>query len=404
MNHRIIFVTRIFNPIHNTGASRTISGAAFGLANLGWDVHLVARCESDSYRNDFSEKISGVTVHFIPNINLSEKGLISRALNYIQYYFSCAYRLIYLVKKNDIVIVTTDPPLNSIIVASIARIRKAILVNRLLDIYPEVAERLGVKLIQKWPKQFLRYLCNISWKSARYNSVLGERMVDFVCKQGIPKDKVFLHPDWEDGELVRPISDNQNTLRNLWGLNDKFVVGYYGNMGRAHEFDTILNTASDLLHKFSNIIFLFVGTGYYRAYIEKIAKAKNLTNIVFKPYQASENLSESLSVANSHIISMQPQLEGLLVPSKLYTAMAAARPTLFIGDEDGEVARIIKKYNCGETVKVGDSNRLTKVILQYYNDPSLCNYQGIKARNAFEKNFDKPIAIRKWHELLKSIN
>jgi hypothetical protein len=40
-----------------------------------------------------------------------------------------------------------------------------------------------------------------------------------------------------------------NPLRREWGLDGKFIVCYSGNMGRAHEFDTILGAAERLASK-----------------------------------------------------------------------------------------------------------------------------------------------------------
>ncbi len=44
------------------------------------------------------------------------------------------------------------------------------------------------------------------------------------------------------------------------GLADKFVVGYSGNMGRAHEFETVLSAAAILKDR-KDFIFLFIGDG-----------------------------------------------------------------------------------------------------------------------------------------------
>ena len=38
-----------------------------------------------------------------------------------------------------------------------------------------------------------------------------------------------------------PVDHSNNPLRREWGLDDKFVVGYSGNLGRAHEFATFVD-------------------------------------------------------------------------------------------------------------------------------------------------------------------
>ena len=306
-------------------------------------------------------------------------------------------------RSEDIVVVTTDPPLISVIVDVIVRLRGATLVNWLLDIYPEMAERLGFRLAKGWRLHFLRFLRNISWKNAKMNVVLGERMLDFVIEQGIPKNKICIQPNWEDGTLIQGIDvDQDNALKKEWLLEDKFVIGYSGNMGRAYDFNTLLKVAK-LLEIEEKIIFLFVGNGYYRPYIEEVICKDNLKNVFLKPYQPPEKLKESLSIPHIHVLSTLTYLEGLLVPGKLYSAMAVGRPIIFIGDEQGEVARTITRFNCGRVVPIGDTQALIKMILMLYNDRSLCETFGRNARLAFTQHFDKAIAMQRWHALLESI-
>jgi colanic acid biosynthesis glycosyl transferase WcaI len=46
----------------------------------------------------------------------------------------------------------------------------------------------------------------------------------------------------------------------------------------------------------------------------------------FIPYQEQKMLSYSLAVADAHWLSLNPKLEGLLVPSKFYGIAAAGKP------------------------------------------------------------------------------
>ena len=77
---------------------------------------------------------------------------------------------------------------------------------------------------------------------------------------------------------------------------------------------------------------------------------RRLTNVRMRPYQPRELLSETLGLANLHLVSLNPKLEGLIVPSKFYGIAAAGRPTLFIGAPNGEIARLIDETGCGFTV------------------------------------------------------
>ena len=70
-----------------------------------------------------------------------------------------------------------------------------------------------------------------------------------------------------------------------------------------------------------------------------------------------DQLYASLTLADVHLISMRGEMTGLVVPGKLYGAMAAGRPTLFVGPEHCESADTIRQAGCGLTVRLGDDPR-----------------------------------------------
>jgi glycosyltransferase involved in cell wall biosynthesis len=127
---------------------------------------------------------------------------------------------------------------------------------------------------------------------------------------------------------------------------------------------------------------------------------RGLASAHFKPYQPREQLAQGLSAADVHLVSLRPELEGLIVPSKFYGICAAGRPTLFIGDGDGEISRMAQHHKCGRVVPVGDGIALAQIINELAAGSAACRRMGRRARQAFEAEFDKSIAIARWDELL----
>ena len=189
------------------------------------------------------------------------------------------------------------------------------------------------------------------------------------------------------------------------------MVGYAGNLGRAHDVDTILSAMTLLQERAKNspfdlaakVMFVFVGGGAQRASLEREALKRGLSNFHSRPYQPKERLGETLAVADLHLVSLNPKLEGLIVPSKFYAIAAAGRPTIFIGAEHGEIGRILEENGCGFTVTPGDGEALVERILALAGDRDLCASLGTRARVAFERQWDKERAIAKWEALLRSV-
>jgi glycosyltransferase involved in cell wall biosynthesis len=127
---------------------------------------------------------------------------------------------------------------------------------------------------------------------------------------------------------------------------------------------------------------------------------RGLTNFRLRPYQPKERLCETLGVGEVHLVSLDPRLEGLIVPSKFYGIAAAGRPTIFVGSPLGEIARLIAHYRCGYTASPGDGEALADCILELASDRALCSEMGGRAREAFEAHWDKKQALAKWGEVL----
>jgi len=223
-------------------------------------------------------------------------------------------------------------------------------------------------------------------------------MQQYLLSRGVNVDHVRVIPNWADGKSIRPVAPEDNHLFKSWGLAEKFVVGYSGNMGRVHEFETILNAAARLRE--SKAVFLFIGNGAKRNWIESRARELGLSNVHFQPYQPRGTLSNSLSLPNVHLISLLPTAEAYVFPSKLYGILAAGRPVILVGDPHGEIAGILNKARCGDTVEVGDPSGLAAAIIRQMNDLALSKEYGGNARRIFEDRFDKRIALAAWKTVL----
>lgn len=401
---KLIFLNRFFFPDHSA-TSQILTDLAFDLARDQHEVHVITsrqRIDEPDASLPAEEAQSGVRIHRVWTSTFGRSNLAGRAIDYATFYLSAGARLMSLAGKGDVIIAKTDPPLISVVAAWVARRRGALLVNWLQDVFPEVADRLGVRVMQGPLGALAKRLRNYSLRTAKANVVLGERMAAHVDETLGGAAKSTIIENWSDGALVQPMVRESNPLRASWGLAERFVVGYSGNMGRAHEFDTILG-ACERLRGDEGIVFLFIGAGRQREWIEAEAAKRGLENVAFQPYQPREMLAMSLSAADVHLVTLQPFLEGLIVPSKYYGIAAAGRPTVFIGDVDGEIARLVRREECGAAVASGDAEGLAKALRRLRDDAAETARMGTRARQAFERSHDRPVAHGRWDQLLKNL-
>jgi colanic acid biosynthesis glycosyl transferase WcaI len=397
---KLIFINRYFYPDHSA-TSQMLSDLAFGLAkqNSQQPLHIVTsrqRYDDAAAQLPAEEVILNVHIHRVTTTRFGRQNLLGRAIDYLSFYAASFITLIKLTKSGDTLIAKTDPPLISVIAALVAKIKRAHLVNWLQDLFPEVAAELGVKLARGLPYKLLKTLRNQTLRQAKMNVAIGELMAERLKSEGIPADKITVIHNWADEEQLHPVPHEQNPLREAWGLQGKFVVGYSGNLGRSHDFDTILNAAAALKDR-DDIVFLMIGGGAQLPSVQKQCVEKGLTNVLFKPYQPRENLSESLSVADVHLISLKPELEGLIVPSKFYGILAVGRPIIYIGAQDGELARLINNEKCGKVLSTKNAEQLASEInelITVYKSNSKTQVNNI--RLIFNRLFSKKSAIHEF--------
>jgi colanic acid biosynthesis glycosyl transferase WcaI len=275
-------------------------------------------------------------------------------------------------------------------------------VNWLQDVFPEVAAKLSARAIPRWLYGPLLAARNQSLRRARVNIVLGERMAEYVAPLA-HRERVRIVENWADGALIAPRLPGSSRLRTQLGLEGSFVVGYSGNLGRAHEYTTMLEAASQLASA-PHIVFLFIGGGAKFGDLRREVEKRGLTNFRFLPYQPRTQLADSLAAADVHLACLLPELEGLIVPSKAYGVLAAARPLISIGDLEGELARLVRTNRCGAALSCGDGSALATEILRLQTDRAEVAAMGQRARAVFEERYSLASAVNRWGELLASLH
>lgn len=403
--NRLFFLNRYFFPDHSA-TSQILSQLALHLTESGHDVHVITSrqlYDDPVARLPAEETDRGVKIHRLLGTRLGRSGLLSRSVDYFSFYISAWRLLLAVTDRDDILVTMTDPPLLSILGMHIARRRRLRVINWLQDIYPEVASELGVPFVRGPVSTLLRYARDASLRAADANIVVGNLMAEKLRQLGVASERIKVIPNWCNDETIVPVDAAGNPLRTQWQLQENFVVGYSGNLGRAHEFGTIL-AASEHFRNDPNIIFLFIGGGHRSDELVRRVKAQDLSHkFRFLPYQRDEDLKYSLSVPDVHWISLRPELEGLIVPSKVYGIAAASRPIIAVTARNGEIASLVRKYDCGVVVEPGNSDELARVITDLSRNVTTREAMGRRARAMLEANFTRQHSFKNWTRVVDHV-
>jgi glycosyltransferase involved in cell wall biosynthesis len=398
---RIVFVNRYFHP-DVSATSQMLADVAFGLAREGHEISVI--CSRQLYDDPTHvlparETVRGVTVRRLGTTRFGRAALAGRALDYLSFYASLLAQLPFVVRRGDFLVTKTDPPLLSIPCGLVARLRGARLVNWLQDVFPEVAQELGVARMPGWAMRALQQARDWSLRGAHANVVIGEQMRRYFLGRDIDACRLHVIENWSDPAIVRPLPSATSELRATLDAGDAFILGHSGNLGRAHDVDTLL-AAADLLRE-EPFVFLIVGGGAGLASLRRGVEARGLGDrFRFLPYQPRERLADTLAAADVHLVSLQPCLEGFIVPSKIYGILAAGRPALFIGARDGAVGTLLDANGCGFTIEPGNPSQLARAARRLASDPALAAEMGRRAAELHQRRHTVDAALGRWQEII----
>lgn len=400
---RVLLVNQYYWPDHASTAQH-LTDLAESLAAAGFDCHVV--CSQGGYKPGQGsakrqEVRHGVQIHRIPATSLGRKSTLRRMADYLSFYAGAALRCLTL-PRFDVSITLTTPPMIALVGTMLRALRGTQHVYWSMDLHPDASLALGRMSRHHPVVDLLARLSDFIYRRADRVVALGPYMADRLQAKGVRQARLVQIPVWSRRDEIYPLPRQGHPLREELGLSDKFVAMYSGNLGLAHTSEEFLEAARRLRDR-PDIVFLFVGGGPRSKEVREAKDREQLDNVRLLDYFPREQLHASLSVADVHLVSMRREMTGIVVPGKLYGAMASARPVLFVGPEHSETADAIQEAECGRTIRLGDADGLVSAILELADDPELASSMGARAREAFLESYDRQICCESWVNLLEDL-
>jgi len=341
------------------------------------------------------EARNGVTILRANGTRFWPGRFAGRAANYVTYFGSSNLSGIYL-KRPDVVVALTDPPIVGLAALWAARRAGARFVFLCEDVFPEVAS-----LLEDFRSPSVnRALDRINRHLIRRSDaivVLGERMRRrLVEEKNADPSRVEIIHNWADCETIVP-GDRDNAFSREHGLTDRFVLMHSGNVGMSQELGVLVEAASRLRSK-EKLVIAIVGDGGRRRALEAEVTRRGLPNVRFIPYQPKARLAETFAAADAFLVSLKAGIEGYIVPSKVYGILAAGRPYIAAVDPSCEAATIATEHHCGMLATPGDPEALAASIAKLYDEPALSRTMGDNARRAAWR-FDRRAAVQRYYDL-----
>jgi len=299
--------------------------------------------------------------------------------------------------KGTPLLLTSNPPFWPQIARSWKQRVKGPVTLLLWDTYPEAIERfVGVRrsspISRAWRRMNRRGL-NV----ADQVLTISEDMRNLWLQYG--QREIAIVPTWVETDRIHPIAPDQNQIRADRGWGERTVVLYSGNLGTVHDV-SILPEAAHRLRNCSNIQFAIAGSGAAKSGLEKRTAELDLPNLEFLPFLPEDEFALLIAAADIAVVSLAEGAEGISMPSKTYSNMAAGCALLTINKLGGDLDRVVQEYQCGVNVRPGDADAAAQAIRQMAEEPDLLAKYQAQARAAAVEHFDVRVVIPRILDLI----
>jgi glycosyltransferase involved in cell wall biosynthesis len=397
-------VVRLYNTVEPVISLFRAVGE--GLLDHGYDVEIVVT--GAQYRSggvtlgEWAERL-GVRLVSIPGIRTYPRNALFKGL--IALYFS-AFSVVYglLGRNTAINIFLTQPPMFYASGPLFRRLRGQRYACVTMDLYPEVLAAAGTLSDGSLVYSALRSVAHWALRNADAVVSIGRCMTARLERAGVANERIWTITNWAEPWLS-PASDPEAVHHRPYlaelGLHDKFVFLYAGNMGVAHTFDELL-WAADQLKTDDAARFLIVGEGARKDEVQHAIADKRLSNVVSLPYQSREKVAHLMVEADCHVVTQREGFDGLVVPSKAYSALGVGKPLLYVGSEDGEIARMILEESVGIVVPPGDLVSMVDACTRLVTDRENVAGMARRARELAQGAFSQAHAKSRYLGLIEA--
>jgi colanic acid biosynthesis glycosyl transferase WcaI len=394
----LVLLSQVYVP-DPAAVGQYMHQAAAAMVQRGYRVIAFAAdsgYEDPSQRFARYERMDGVHVVRLPFSSFGKNSIRNRLLGG-SIFTTEASLLAAALPRVDHVLVSTNPPMIGAAGIALALSRRSRLSLWMMDINPDQIVATGRMAASALPVVGFDWLNKHTLLRAQnvvtLDAFMAERLQSKVA--ACPTPQVI--PPWpilSVGELDRRRGQR---FRAEHGLSDKRVVMYSGNLSPLHPVDTLLEAARALQDD-PRLEFVFIGGGSAR---ERIA-SYGLRNLRFLPYQPLNELQESLSAADVHLVSMGDAMVGIVHPSKIYSAMAVGRPILALGPQRSHIASLVREHRIGWHVEHGAVDQAVASLREIASaDAAQLAQLGARAQAAITRDFDPAQLIARFCGILE---
>jgi colanic acid biosynthesis glycosyl transferase WcaI len=159
--------------------------------------------------------------------------------------------------------------------------------------------------------------------------------------------------------------------------------------------------AAEHLQQEKDIQFVIVGEGVRKQALVHYSQEHELQNVLFLPFQPRKQFSDMMAAADVGFVTLNNASASFSLPSKTFNIMASARPILAVTPPDSEIAHLVKTWECGINVPVGQPVQLARTILKIRSSLGWLETAGQNGRKALEQYYSRQRCVPLYEATLQ---
>lgn len=383
---KILFLTDNFPPERNAPASRTYEHAVEWV-KAGHQVTVITTAPNfpegriyEGFRNRWRSEdvMDGIRVIRVWSFVAPNSGFVKRILDYVSFMVTGGMAALRAPRPD--VLVSTSPQFFCAVAGwVVSRLRRLPWVFELRDLWPASIIAVGA-LKRNLAIRLLERLELRMYRDADAIVAVSRAFLRNLSARGIDPNKIEVVLNGADLGRYRPQPKDPGLVEQL-KLQGKFVVGYLGTHGMAHALEKVVDAAA-LLKQHREIVFLFVGAGARREFVENLVHEKLLPNVIMLPAQPKEHMAALWSIHDLALIPLaNHSLFTSVIPSKMFEAMAMGIPIL-MSIPEGEATNLLTECGAGVVVPPEQPAIMANTILALAGDSNRTKHLSETAINA----------------------
>ena len=345
---------------------------------------------------------NGIKVIRVKAPEIMKVGMITKGISTLlmPYLFKLAIKRSKISLDFDAIILPTPPITLGILAKWLKKKTSAKVYLILRDIFPQNAVDLKMmnddSLIYNYFRRKEIQLYSVSdaigcMSNANINYILNHNSY-------LDKSKLHLLPNWQKLPKVKN-TESSSLIRSQYGLENKFVIIFGGNIGRPQKLENIIALAKSL-KDIKDIVFLIIGDGTEKSKLDDLIRLQKVDNVILKDYIPRADYNKLILLADIGLISLSEEFTIPNFPSKVLSYFASKRPVLASIDLNTDFGDMLEETNSGLWAEAGKTEELKEKLLYMYHNPDVRMAMGENGHNYMKEHL---LPTHAYNTILKHI-